>query len=319
LTEPWSRVLVGRFGVESPGGCDHGAASHREHADAPVHRQRVPRQPRRRPGSVDLRRAREEDHHASGLPELRPHARASLRCAARGPRARDERLDGADGMGRLHPPILPRAQDGRGAGGRARRDRGVGADHLRVAGPLARLQGGVPRHARRERRVLRALPGQRAPLVPVLAGARAVHQSRDHPPAGRPQPGPRRARRPDRHLRSRHQGNRRRHLCLGRQGRRDGLGADALHLRRPSRADPGPGQELRDRVHGADQRQGREAHLPGVERDARGPAREPVRLPAVEPPRRERRDLRDGRRVRPLGGRLRPRRRRESSTSSPGS
>src|SRR5256885_48365 len=50
---------------------------------------------------------------------------------------------------------------------------------------------------------------------------------------------------------------------------------------------------------------------------ARGPARQPVRLPAVEPARRERRDLRDGQRVRALGGRVRLRRRREGEQLLP--
>jgi hypothetical protein len=44
----------------------------------------------------------------------------------------------------------------------------------------------VPRHARRQRRVLRALSGERAALVSLQPGARAVRQPRDHPPAGRP-------------------------------------------------------------------------------------------------------------------------------------
>src|SRR5207253_5287971 len=155
LTEPWSRVLVVGGSVRnSPGGYDHGAArqaeiretdrggtaGHWEEAGAPVHRQGVSREPRRRPRGLDLRRARQEHHDPSGVSELRPDACAALRCAARRPPARPARAHRADGVGRLHAPILPRADDRRGAGGRARRDRGVGASHLRLARPLARLQ-----------------------------------------------------------------------------------------------------------------------------------------------------------------------------------
>ena len=43
---------------------------------------------------------------------------------------------------------------------RARRHRRMGEAHLRLDGPRARLQGGVPRHARRQRRVLRSVPGR---------------------------------------------------------------------------------------------------------------------------------------------------------------
>ena len=63
--------------------------------------------------------------------------------------------------------------------------------------------------------------------------------------------------------------------------------------------------------------QGREAHLPRLERDARRRAGEPVRLSALQPARRERRDLRDGQRVRAVGGRVRPRRRREGEQLLP--
>ena len=133
---------------------------------------------------------------ASGVSELRAHARAPLRRAARGPPTR---------QGRPHRCPPSGAASRTGTSGRrrtvrsrwrARRDRRVGARHLRLARPLARLQGGVPGDARRQRRVLRAVPGQRPPLVPVLPGARPVHQPRDHPSAGRPQHGAGRARRP---------------------------------------------------------------------------------------------------------------------------
>ena len=52
---------------------------------------------------------------------------------------------------------------------------------------------------------------------------------------------------------SRREGDRRRHHRLRRQGGGHRIGADQLHVRRPSRPDPGAGQEIRRGVHGADQ------------------------------------------------------------------
>ena len=81
------------------------------------------------------------------------------------------------------------------SGRRSRRDRRMGAPHLRLGRPRARLQGLVPRHARRQRRVLCALSGERAALVSLQPGARAVHQPRHHPSAGRSRPAAERGRR----------------------------------------------------------------------------------------------------------------------------
>src|SRR4029077_15361843 len=50
--------------------------------------------------------------------------------------------------------------------------------------------------------------------------------------------------------------SRRAHRRPRREGGGDRLGADQLHLRRPSRAHPGAGQEVRGRVHGPDQHAG---------------------------------------------------------------
>ena len=91
--------------------------------------------------------------------------------------------------------VAPRSAEEQVAG--ARRDRRLGAADLWLARPLARLQGGVSGDAGRQRRILRAVSGQCAPLVPLQPGAGAVHQPRDHPSAGRPQHGARRAGRPD--------------------------------------------------------------------------------------------------------------------------
>ena len=87
-------------------------------------------------------------------------------------------------------------------------------------------------------------------LVQIQPGARAVHQSRDHPSAGRSRPAAERSRR---RLLPCREGDRRRPHRLRRQGGRHRLGADQLHLRRASRPHSGAGQEIRRRVHGADQ------------------------------------------------------------------
>ena len=144
------------------------------------------------------------------------------------------------------------------------RDRRMGEAHLWLDGPRAGLQGRVPRNARRQFRFLRSVSGQREALVQVQPGARALHQSRDHSSAGRSRPAAERSRR---RLLPCRKGNRRRHHRLRRQGGRDRLGADQLHLRRPPRPDPAAGQEFRRRVHGADQCARREIHLPHVVRN----------------------------------------------------
>src|SRR5262249_22572109 len=61
--------------------------------------------------------------------------------------------------------------------------------HLRLEGPPARLQGGFPRDVRPERGLLRPVRGDRAPLVPRLAGAHLLHNPPARDPAGRPEPG----------------------------------------------------------------------------------------------------------------------------------
>jgi len=187
-------------------------------------------------------------------------------------------------LGRLHAPLLPRAVERRGAGGRARRHRGLGAPDLRLDGTLPGLQGRLPRHARGECRLLRAVPGQRAALLPRGAGARAVHEPRAGAAAGGPSSP---ARRGGRRLRARRAGDRRRPHRQRRQGGGDRLGADALQLHRASehqRADQEQG--VRTDLHGADERAGREAHLPAVLRHDRGRDGQPLRLPAVESGRR---------------------------------
>ncbi len=72
-----------------------------------------------------------------------------------------------------------------------------------------------------------------------------------------------------------------------RQGRRHRFGAHAFHLCRACRAVADPGQELRALLPRPDQCQGRQVHLPGLQRTARRRARQPVRLSLIEPARRE--------------------------------
>ena len=59
------------------------------------------------------------------------------------------------GQRRLHAPVLQDVAQRRGPRRRARRDRRVGAHQLRLDRPQPGLQGGVPRHARRQLRLLR--------------------------------------------------------------------------------------------------------------------------------------------------------------------
>ena len=226
-----------------------------EEGGAPVHRAGVPRQPRRRPRGLDLRRAGEEDHHASGLPELRPHARAPLRRAARGPQGRQARAHRAHRVGRIHPPLLPGAHAPwrsrspgatRSPRGRASPTAGSGARPT-TRRPSWGRSAPTPTSTRPTRRTRAAGTATRQERVPF------INHAIIHPPVDRNMaPGaPGGA---DRHLRAGHQGDGRRHLRVRGQGRRDGLGADPLHLRRAPRAHPRAGEELRDRVHGADER-----------------------------------------------------------------
>ena len=104
---------------------------------------------------------------------------------------------------------------------------------------------------------------------------------------------------------------------LGREGRRDGLGAHELHVHRAPRPDSAAGQELRARVHAADERARREIPVPHVVRDDGVRDVEPVRSAAVVAPRRERRRVHHGQGVRAVGERLRLRRRREGQQLLP--
>ena len=213
----------------------------------------------RRSHRLHLRRAREGRDHASGLPQHRAHGGEAVRRAARQETRRQDHGADRHRQRRQDTRLLQSAAIARRSVGRTQRHRRMGEDHLRLARPLARLQGLVPGDARRQCAVLRSVFGERQALVQIQPRARAVRQPRHHSSAGRSRPSAGRSRR---RLLPRREGNRRRHRCLRRQGGGDRVGAHQLYLRRPSRPDPGAGQEVRRGVHGADQPSGREIYLP---------------------------------------------------------
>ena len=171
---------------------------------------------------MDLRRAGEAHRGASGFSQLRQDARSPVRRTARGPCEREQHHRHRHRMGqRFHPSILPRSNHIGRADGRARRDCRLGASHLRLARPLARLQGGLSGDVGSQRRVLCTVRRECASLVPIRAGARAVRQSRHHPSAARSTSAAGRLRQRRRCVRSRHQGNRCGHSRLRGQGCRE--------------------------------------------------------------------------------------------------
>ena len=189
----------------------------------------------RRTRGLRLRRAREGRHDASSLPQRRSLGRQALRRAARAQdqgcadRAHRHRLR------RLHAQVLQGRALARGPDRPARRHRGLGAHHLRLDGPQPRLQGGLPQHAGRQRRVLRQVRRQRARLAQARPGGRALSQPRAGQSAHRPQQAGRAG---EGRLHHHPEGDRRRHLRLRRQGGGHQLGAHPLQLPRPEH---GPG------------------------------------------------------------------------------
>ena len=161
--------------------------SHPRGQAAAVHRRGVPGVAARRARGLHLRRAGQGRHQASGLPQRRGLGRQALRRAAR---PQDQgRADRADRhrLGRLHAQVLQGRALARGRDRAARRHRRLGAHHLRLDGPQPRLQGGLPQHARRQRRVLRQVRRQRARLAQARPGGRALSQPRAGQSADRPQ------------------------------------------------------------------------------------------------------------------------------------
>ena len=267
-----------------------------------------------RPRDLGLRGAGRGRDDAPRVPQRHADGRADVRQAPR-PRATSDVLTTPTdtGGGRFTHPFFRPPHGAEDLRRRPRRHRRVGPHELRLDGSRARLQGRVPRHPRRQRRLLRPVPGQREALVQGRAGALPVLQPRDHQPAHRPPEGRRRGARrlhPRRARDGRGRGHQR------GEGRGDRLGADALQLHRPLRGRADQDEGLRGDLRRADGRAGREAHLPPVVLVHGGGHGQPVRLPAVQPARRERLgdDLRRG--PRPVGEPLRLRRRRQDQRAS---
>ena len=203
-----------------------------------VHRRRVSGEHPGRQGGLRLRRASRGRHDPPRLPQHGPVDRAAVRRPARGRSTPDPHHPDRHRLKWRNPQVLPLPTDGRGLRRRPRGDRGVGQAQLRLARTQPGLQGGVPGHARRQRRLLRPLPGERQTLVPRGPGAGPVLEPRDHPPARRPQPPGARGRG---RVHARRGGARRRARGERRQGRRDGFSTHPFQLHRPPR--PGAGAE----------------------------------------------------------------------------
>ena len=176
----------------------------------------------------------------------------------------------------------------------------MGADVVRLDGTLARLQGLADEHARGQSSVLRKVLRQRQGLVSARPGARAVHEPRHRQSAGRPGQG---ARSGQGRVHHHSEGDRRRHLRVRRQGGRDLIRAHPLQLPRPECGGADARYGSRGHVHRADERAGREAHLPHLLRDDGERDGDALRLSAVLALRRERRHLRVRQCVHPVGGR----------------
>ncbi len=288
-SNPARRESAGAAGTRTGGekGAPHANRDHGgdDRAHSTLHGQGVPREPAGPAGGVDLRGAGQGRHRAPRLPQPGPHAGPPLRRAPRSGDAGGVDVPDRYRVGRLHPQVLPGAGERRRPGGCARGDRGLGAADLRLDGPVARLQGGLPRLARRQRGVLRPLPGQCPALVPGRPGTGRVHESRPRPPAGGPPPP---AGRDRRRLHPRREGDGRGAGGQRSEDRRHRLGAHPLQLHRPSQHRAHPEEGVRDDLPHRDGHAGGQADLPAVLRhDGRGDG-QPLRLPAQQPPGRER-------------------------------
>ena len=177
---------------------------------------------------------------------------------------------------RLHPQVLQGAGQRRRSGCGPRRDRRLGAPHVRMDGALAGLQGGLPGDAGRQRRLLHAVPGQRPAVVSRGAGARPLPESCPRAAAGGPTPAPGRGRR---RLRARREGDRRGADRQRREGRRHRFGPHPRQFHRASVDHADQDQGVRRGLHRVHGHAGGEADLPSVLRDDGRGDGQPVRLP----------------------------------------
>ena len=155
--------------------------------------------------------------------------------------------------------------------------------------------------------VLRQVRRQCARLAQARAGGGALSQPRADQSADRPQQA---AGAGQGRLHHDPEGDRRRHLRVGRQGGGDQLGAHPLQFPRPEHGAGDHRSRHGGDVHRADGHARHQADLPGVLRIRRRGDRLAVGLSADLALRRERRDLRLRQRVHPVGERADPPRHR---------
>jgi 4-hydroxyphenylacetate 3-monooxygenase len=190
---------------------------------------------------------------------------------------RQERPHHAHRVGRLHAPLLPGAHQRGGAGGGARCHRG-----------WARLTyGWLGRSPDYKAAFLGTLGANADFYAPYQANATRWYRYRRSACPSSTTPSSIR-----RSIAISRRARRRGHRRVRRVSKETDAGIYVTGPRwwppaRRSRTSPSSrttgssraGQELRHRVHGADQRQGREAHLPRVQRDAGGDAGSPFDYP----------------------------------------
>ena len=228
-----------------------------------VHRRRIPREPPRRPRDLDLRRARQGRHHASGLPQHGAHARASLRRAARPGAARHRSARETDtGNGGYTHKFFKAPRNA---------EEMVGARD--AIAEWARVTYGWMGRSPDYKAAFLATLGANSDFYAPLHGERAAlvqESARRRSPSSITRSSILRSIATStldevkRRVHARREGNRRRPDCQRREGGGDDLHADALQLHRQQRRAADQDQGVRVRLHRADRRPGREAVLPAV-------------------------------------------------------
>ena len=174
-------------------------------------------------------------HDASGVPQRRGSV-AQLYDALHDEKTRDVLTAPTDtGSGGYTHKFFKVARSREEVDRPARRDRRLGAHHLRLDGAQPGLQGGIAQHARRQCRVLRQVRRQCARLAQARRRRRcSISTTRSSIRRSTATSRPSRSRTSTSHP----EGDRRRHLRLRRQGGGDQLGAHPLQFPRPEH---GPG------------------------------------------------------------------------------